>query len=90
MRVRNIVIGLDALLLLLLNIGLGELDELLTFCVHPSVMLVTGLVANSTLDVRSSHIQICTSAYCNTLIFRKIKICQANVFHLISDWNFFG
>jgi hypothetical protein len=50
MRVRNIVSGLDALLLLLLDIDFSELDEFLTFCVHPSVMLVTSLIANSTLD----------------------------------------
>jgi hypothetical protein len=49
-RIRNIVSGLDALLHLLLDIGL---DEFLTFSVHLSVMLVTSLVANSTLDVRS-------------------------------------
>jgi hypothetical protein len=68
-RVRNIVSGLDALLLLLLDIGLGELDEFLTFCVHPSVMLVTGLVANSTLNVRSSHIHICTSCILKLMFF---------------------
>jgi hypothetical protein len=50
-RIRSNVSGLDALLFLLLDIGFGELDELLTSCVHPYVMLVTGLVANSTLDV---------------------------------------
>jgi hypothetical protein len=74
MRVRNIVSGLDALLLLLLNIGLGELDEFLTFCVHPSVMLVTGLVANSTLDVRSSHINISTSCILKLLFFNSILL----------------
>jgi hypothetical protein len=35
MNIRSIVSGLDVLLLLLLDIGFGELDELLTFCVHP-------------------------------------------------------
>jgi hypothetical protein len=74
MRVRNIVSGLDALLLLLLDIDLGELDELLTFCVHPSVMLVTGLVANSTLDVRSSHIHICTSCILKLLFFNDLLL----------------
>jgi hypothetical protein len=34
-RIRSIVSGLDALLLLLLDIGFGELDELLSFCIHP-------------------------------------------------------
>jgi hypothetical protein len=68
-RIRNIVSGLDALLLLLLGIGLGEPDEFLTFCVHPSVMLVIGLITNSTLDVRSSHIHICTSFILNLLFF---------------------
>jgi hypothetical protein len=35
MNIRSIVSGLDVLLLLLLDIGFGELDELLNFCVHP-------------------------------------------------------
>jgi hypothetical protein len=39
-RIRGIVSGLDTLLLLLLDIGLGELDELLTFSVHPRVVLI--------------------------------------------------
>jgi hypothetical protein len=34
-RIRGIVSGLDALLFLMLNIALGELDEFLTSCVHP-------------------------------------------------------
>jgi hypothetical protein len=40
-RIRSIISGLDTLLLLLLNIGLGELDEFLILCVHLRVMLVT-------------------------------------------------
>jgi hypothetical protein len=74
MRVRNIVSGLDALILLLLNIGLGELDEFLTFYVHPSVMLVTGLVSNSTIDVRSSHIHIFTSCILKLLFFNGLLL----------------
>jgi hypothetical protein len=74
MRVRNIVSGIDALLLLLLDIGLDELDEFLTFYVHPSVMLVIDLVANSTLDVRSSHIHICTSCILNLLFFNGLLL----------------
>jgi hypothetical protein len=31
----SIISGLDVLLLLLLDIGFGELDEFLTFCVQP-------------------------------------------------------
>jgi hypothetical protein len=34
-RIRSIVSGLDALLLLLLDIGFDKLDEFLTFYVHP-------------------------------------------------------
>jgi hypothetical protein len=34
-RIRDIVSGIDALLLFLLYISLGELDEFLTFNVHP-------------------------------------------------------
>jgi hypothetical protein len=33
--IRGIVSGLDVLVILLLDIGFGELDEFLTFCVHP-------------------------------------------------------
>jgi hypothetical protein len=50
-RIRSIVSGLDILLLLLLDICLGELDELLTLCVHPRVVFVTIFVSNFTLDV---------------------------------------
>jgi hypothetical protein len=49
-RIRD-VSGLDALLLFLLDISLGELDEFLTFSVHPRVVLVTIFVANYTLDM---------------------------------------
>jgi hypothetical protein len=50
-RIRSIVSGLDALLLLMLNIALDKLDEFLTFCVHPWVVLVIGLVPNFILDM---------------------------------------
>jgi hypothetical protein len=50
-RIRNIVSDLDSLLLLLLDIGLGELNELLTLCVHPRVVLVTIFVVNPTLNM---------------------------------------
>jgi hypothetical protein len=50
-RIRNIVSDLDSLLLLLLDISLGELDELLTLCVHPRVVLITIFVVNPTLNM---------------------------------------
>jgi hypothetical protein len=40
-RTRGILSGLDALLPLLLDTSLGELDEFLTLCVYPRVVLVT-------------------------------------------------
>jgi hypothetical protein len=43
-RIRGIISGLDTFLLLLLDIGLGEFDEFLTFSVHPSVVLITFLL----------------------------------------------
>jgi hypothetical protein len=49
--IRDIVSGLDALLLFLLDISLGELDEFLTFSIHPRVVFVTIFIANSTLDM---------------------------------------
>jgi hypothetical protein len=55
--IRSIVSGLDTLLLLLLDSGLGEPDEFLTLCVHPRVVLVTIFVSNSTLDMCHSCIQ---------------------------------
>jgi hypothetical protein len=50
-RIRDIVSGLDTLLLLLLDIGLGELDEFLTFSFHPRVVLITIFIVNSILDM---------------------------------------
>jgi hypothetical protein len=47
-RIRNTAIGFDSLLLLLLDISL---DEFLTLCVYPRVVLVTIFVANSTFDM---------------------------------------
>jgi hypothetical protein len=56
-RIRSIVSGLDTLLLFLLDICLDELDEFLTLCVHPTVVLVTIFVSNFTLDMWTSYIQ---------------------------------
>jgi hypothetical protein len=50
-RMRNIVNNLGALLLLLWDIGLGELDEFLIFSIHPRIVLATIFVANYTLDM---------------------------------------
>jgi hypothetical protein len=50
-RIRSIVSGLDTLLLLLLNISLGELDELLTLSIHPRVVFVIIFISNSTIDM---------------------------------------
>jgi hypothetical protein len=66
-RIRNIISNLGVLLLLLLDIGLGELDEFLTFSVHPRVVLVTHLVANAIFDMRHSCIL-------NLLIFNAIVL----------------
>jgi hypothetical protein len=56
-KIRSIVRSLDTLLILLLNICLGELDEFLTLYVHTRVVLVTIFVSNSTLDMWHSCIQ---------------------------------
>jgi hypothetical protein len=56
-RIRDIVSDLDILLLLLLDIGLGKLDELLIFSVHLRVVLITIFVANFTLDMWPPYIQ---------------------------------
>jgi hypothetical protein len=56
-RIRGIVSGLDTLFLLLLDIALGELDEFLTFSVHPRGVLITIFVASSTLDIWPPCIQ---------------------------------
>jgi hypothetical protein len=73
-RMENIVSNLGALLLLLLDIGLGELDEFLTFSVHLRVVLVTHLIANVILDMRHSYIQVCTSYILNLLIFNALML----------------
>jgi hypothetical protein len=76
-RIRSMVSGLVVLLLLLLDIGFGELDEFLTSCVHPRVMLVTSLVANSTPDVWPSYIQEDTSCifYLFILLILNLLLC---------------
>jgi hypothetical protein len=56
-RIRSIVSGLDTLLLFLLDICLDKLDEFLTLCVHPTVVIVTIFVSNFTLDMWTSYIQ---------------------------------
>jgi hypothetical protein len=73
-RMRNIVSNLGVLILLLLDIGLGELDEFLTFSIHPSVVLVTHLIVNVILDMRHSCIQVCTSCIRNLLIFNALLL----------------
>jgi hypothetical protein len=73
-RMRNIVSNLGALLLLLLDIDLSELDKFLTFSVHPRVVLVTHLVSNVILDMRHSCIQVCTSCILNLLIFNALLL----------------
>jgi hypothetical protein len=40
-----------------LDIGLGELDEFLTFSVHPRVVLIIIFIANSTFDMWPHYIQ---------------------------------
>jgi hypothetical protein len=60
-RIRGIVSGLYTLLLLLLDIDLDELDEFLTFIVHPRVVLITIFIANSILDMWPPCIQEDTS-----------------------------
>jgi hypothetical protein len=60
---RNIISNFSALLLLLLGIGLSELDEFLIFSVHPRVVLVTHLVVNAILDMRHSYIKYVLFAY---------------------------
>jgi hypothetical protein len=52
----------------LLDIGFGELGELLNIYVHPSVVI--GLVANFTLDVWHPYIQVDTSFIFNLFIHR--------------------
>jgi hypothetical protein len=55
--IKDIVSSFDALLLLLLDISLGELDEFLTLCIYPRVVLVSIFVVNSTIDIWPSCIQ---------------------------------
>jgi hypothetical protein len=66
--IRSIVSSLDVLLLLMLDVGFGELDEFLTSWVHPWVVIATDLVANSTLAMWPSYIQVGTSYILNLFI----------------------
>jgi hypothetical protein len=56
-KIKGIVGALDTLLLLLLDIGFGELDEFLTFSVHPRVAFIIIFIANSILDMWPTCIQ---------------------------------
>jgi hypothetical protein len=58
----------------MLDIGFGELVELLTSCVHPCVVLVTSLVANSTLDMWPSCIQEDTSCIFDHFILHVMNL----------------
>jgi hypothetical protein len=73
-RIRGIVSDLDTLLLLLLYIGLGELDEFLTFSVHTRVVLITIFVANSILDMWHPCIQKDTPCIFYFLILLILKL----------------
>jgi hypothetical protein len=74
--IRDIVSGLDALLLLLSDISLVEHNEFLTLCVYPRVVLVTIFVANSTLDMLPSCIQEDTHSIFNlfSLLFLNLLL----------------
>jgi hypothetical protein len=74
LRMRNIISNLGALFLLLLDIDLGEFDEVLTFSVHHRVVFIPHLVANAILDMRHSCIQVCTSFILNLLIFNALLL----------------
>jgi hypothetical protein len=73
-RIRDIVSDLDALLLVLLDISLSELDKLLTFCVYPRVVLVPIFLANSTLDMWHSCIQEDTPYIFNIFILLLLNL----------------
>jgi hypothetical protein len=81
-RIRNIVSGLDALLLLLLDIGHGEF---LTFYIHPRVMLLTIFVANPTLDVWPSCIEEDTPYIFYLFIITRIIIITEKSIFITSD-----
>jgi hypothetical protein len=53
----------------LMRVAFGELDEFLTVVVHPCVVLISHLVANTILDVGPSYTQACTPCMLNLLIF---------------------
>jgi hypothetical protein len=63
-RIRGIISCLDTFLLLLLDIGIGELDEFLTFGVHPRVVLITIFIVNSIF-------------ICDLLAFKKIFLAYS-------------
>jgi hypothetical protein len=66
--IRRIVSVVEALLLVLVRVALGELDKLFPICVHSRVVLVTTFVTNAIFDVWPSCIQEDTSCVLNLLI----------------------
>jgi hypothetical protein len=58
----------------LMRVAFVELDEFLTIVVHPCVMLVSHLVANTILDVRPSCIQVCTPCILKLFFFNGLLL----------------
>jgi hypothetical protein len=73
MDIRNMV-SYFIVLLHLMRVTFGELDEFLTIVVHPYVMLVSHLIANAIFDVRSSCIQVCTPCILKFFFFNSFLL----------------
>jgi hypothetical protein len=86
-RIRGIVSGIDTLLLLLLDIGLGELNKFLTCSIHPRVVLITIFVANSTLDMLPPYIKMTLLAY-STFYPSHFELASLNIEKQSSVWFF--
>jgi hypothetical protein len=72
-NIRNIV-SCFVVLLHLMRVAFGELDEFSTIVVHPCVVLVSHLIANTIIDVGPSCIQVCTPCILNPLIFNGLLL----------------
>jgi hypothetical protein len=68
------MVSFFVVLLHLVRVGFGELDELFAIVVHPWIVLVSHLVPNVIFDVRPSCFQVCTSCILKFLIFNGILL----------------
>jgi hypothetical protein len=86
-RERSIVSCLDGLPLVLGYVGLSDLDEFLTPCVHSGIVLFIGFVANPTFDLLPLCIQVGTHCILNLFIHSVLFFLVMNLLALMLRSN---